>query len=168
MGTDLNNMMEPYCRSDVWTGWTWCKNKKMEEMKDRHGCGIHAKSNKFHRDGQKNLRGTMAKQSGVSMETALWLIAHKYIEKSDNVWPCRVRCHWLLCLEDLQIYEMSVYLLKKKVLKSFFCECVSVDQRCLDRETLIYDIWHQLWLNHTWCPWLWHHHGWPHTMRAFF
>lgn len=92
--------------------WTGCKNKKTEEMKDQHGCGIHAKSNKFHRDGRKNLRGTLAKQSRVSMETALWLIAHKYIEKSDNIWPRRVRCHWLRCLKDLQIYEMSVYLLK--------------------------------------------------------
>lgn len=42
---------------------------------------------------------------------------------------------------------MSLYLSKWKCLKSFFCECVTVNQRCLDRETLIYDIWHQLWLN---------------------
>ncbi len=49
------------------------------------------------------------------METALWPIAHKYIEKSDNVRPWRVKCQWLCCAwRILQIYEMSVYLLKSK------------------------------------------------------
>lgn len=47
------------------------------------------------------------------METALRPIAHKYMEKSDNIWPRRVRCQWLCCAwRILQIYEMSVYLFK--------------------------------------------------------
>lgn len=54
-----------------------------------------------------------AKQSCVSMETALWPIAHKCIGKSGNIWPWRVRCQWLCCAwRILQIYEMSVYLFK--------------------------------------------------------
>lgn len=52
---------------------------------------------------------------------------------------------------SLQIYEMSVYLFKSESVEVFFCvcECVTVDQRCLDRETLIYDIWHRLFRNYS-------------------
>lgn len=79
---------------------------------------------------------------------------HRNAENS----PTAFGCNWSVtvpCLKDLQIYGMSVYLFKRKCL-SFSCECVTVEQSCLVRETLIYETWHQLWLNYLRCPGPWH------------
>lgn len=60
-------------------------------------------------------------------------------------------------------YMKWVYICSSESVFSLFCGCVTVDQRCLDRVTLIYDIWHHFWLDCWRCLWRWHPNGWPHT-----
>lgn len=100
----------------------------------------------FEHVGRESFKWTLAKQSWVSMETALWSTAHKHVGKMG-------RHHGGSDINDCAVPDGSCRYMKwVYICQSVYCECVTVDQRCLDRETLIYDIRHRLLLNCWRCP----------------
>lgn len=98
----------------VWSGWSGCIK---EEIKDRHGCGIHAKSNRFYRVGPGSLKQTLVQQSYIFHGlSSLWPIAHKYNNFLAMEGQCEDSCAWET-FSDIWSECISV---KVKVLKSFF------------------------------------------------
>lgn len=92
--------------------------------------------------------GHLEEQSRVIMETTLRPFSTQTRREVETTfWSTAGQMSSDCAVPEGSCGYMSLYLSKWKCLKSFFCECVTVNQRCLDRETLIYDIWHQLWLN---------------------
>lgn len=91
----------------VWS-WTGCTK---EEIKDRHGCGIHAKSNRFYRVGPGSSEQTLVQQScifhGRSSLAYCTQIHQLFGQSGPNV-------KTLVPERSFQIYEASVYLLKWK------------------------------------------------------